>query len=105
QSPNGPAKINYLTLVDLRLPKPIWNRVKGYRKQWDVDHSTTHQQVYRHDSFSLSSSLRHLRRLREEYAMCKAVDAKNTLWYDREGRKIMQYLSPSIPLELATQVE
>ena len=104
---NRPAKIKLL--VDLRLPKSIWNCVKGYRKQWDVDHSTTYQQVYRHDSFSLSSSLHHvpknMRRLPEEYAMCKAVDAKNTLWYDREGRKIVQYLSPFIPLELATQLE
>ena len=99
--------------IDLRLPKPIWNRIKGYRKQWDVDHSTTHQQVYFHDGFSLCSSLRHLpknvQRSPEEYILlkkeCKAVDAKNTLWYDREGRKIVQYLSPFIPLDLATELE
>ena len=86
---------------------------KEYHKQWDVDHSTTHQQVYLHDGFSLSSSLRHLpknvRRSPEEYALlkkeCKAVDGKNTLWYDREGRKIVQYLSPFIPLDLATELE
>src|SRR5436190_21969154 len=46
--------------IDLRLPKPIWNCVKGYHKQWDVDHSTTHQQVYLHGGFSLSSFLCHL---------------------------------------------
>jgi hypothetical protein len=99
--------------IQLRLSKSFWNRVKGYRARWEISQSTTYQQIYHCNDFSLKSCLetlpRNIERPPKEYnqmkQLCKPVDMKNSVWYDREGKKIVQYLVEFIPRDLASELE